>query len=156
SVRSGIAVAGHSATRLGSKRPGPNLGLEVPIPANTRRFARRGLASLIAPIAWWLAAQPSWAVMDIANQGPQLEAGRLALRITNVGVLGNAFFASGLSLDPSLEFPRGSGHELLNHAELWVGARDASGVARVSGGPMLEWRPTLAADDRVRKLDAGD
>src|SRR5206468_1506590 len=68
----------------------------------------------------------------------------------------NAFFASGLSLDPSFEFPRGSGHELLNHAELWVGARDASGVARVSGGPMLEWRPTLAPHDRVRKLNAGD
>jgi len=94
--------------------------------------------------------------MDIGNQGPQLDAGRFALRITNVGVLGNAFFASGLSLDPSFEFPRGSGHELLNQAELWVGARDASGVARVSGGPILEWRPTLAPGDRVRKRNAGD
>jgi len=54
--------------------------------------------------------------MDINDRGPLLNAGRFALRITNVGVLGNAFFNTGLSFDPSFEYPRGSGHELLNHA----------------------------------------
>ena len=93
--------------------------------------------------------------MDIANRGPSLTAGRFAMRITNVGVIGNAFFNTGLSFDPSFEFPKGSGHELLNHAELWVGALDEKGEHRVSGGPMLEWRPTLDPADTVRILNAG-
>lgn len=94
--------------------------------------------------------------MDINDRGPLLQAGRFALRITNVGVVGNAFFNNGLSFDPSFEFPRGSGYELLNRAELWVGARRSDGQVRVSGGPMLEWRPTLAPGDRVRIANAGD
>jgi hypothetical protein len=94
--------------------------------------------------------------MDINDRGPLLTAGGFALRVTNVGVLGNAFFDKGLSFDPSFEYPRGSGHELLNHAELWVGARNENGLLRVSGGPMLEWRPTLDPDDRVRIANPGD
>jgi hypothetical protein len=115
--------------------------------------------------AWWVVAfplvvatfaHPAPAVMDINDRGPVLSAGRFALRITNIGVLGNAFFNNGLSFDPSFEFPRGSGYELLNRAELWVGARDVQGRLRCSGGPMLEWRPTLHPDDRVRTANAGD
>lgn len=94
--------------------------------------------------------------MDIANRGPSLTAGRFSMRITNIGVIGNAYFNTGLSFDPSFEFPRGSGHELLNHAELWVGAITEDGTRRVSGGPMLEWRPTLDPADTVRVLNAGD
>jgi len=94
--------------------------------------------------------------MDITDRGPLLNVGRFAMRVTNIGVLGNAFYDKGLSFDPSFEYPRGSGHELLNHAELWVGARNANGELRVSGGPMLEWRPTLDPSDRVRILNAGD
>jgi hypothetical protein len=94
--------------------------------------------------------------MDIADRGPLLNVGRFAMRVTNIGVLGNAFYDKGLSFDPSFEYPRGSGHELLNHAELWVGARNENGELRVSGGPMLEWRPTLDPNDRVRILNAGD
>ncbi|MBI5711367.1 MAG: hypothetical protein HZC42_13870 [Candidatus Eisenbacteria bacterium] len=44
---------------------------------------------------------------------------------------------------------RGTVHEALSRAELWVGARNARGQLRVSGGPMLEWRPTLDPADRV-------
>ena len=88
--------------------------------------------------------------MDVEDRGPLLNAARYALRPTNIGVLGNAFYDVGRSFDPSLEYPRGSGVELLKHADLWVGALDETGRGRVSGGPMLEWRPTLAADDRVR------
>ncbi len=87
--------------------------------------------------------------MDIEDHGPTLRAGRFAMRVTNVGVVGNAFFDNGLSSDPSFEFPRDTGVELLGHGELWVGATDERGVERVSGGPMLEWRPTLDPDDRV-------
>lgn len=96
-----------------------------------------------------------WAALDNTDRGPSLTAGAFSLRITNAGILGNAFFDRGLSFDPSLEFPRGSGNELLNHAELWVGAELPGGEVRVSGGPMLEWRPTRAADDLVRSVRAG-
>lgn len=94
--------------------------------------------------------------MDIDDRGPQLVAGRFAMRVTNIGVIGNAFFNRGLSFDPSFEFPQGSGFELLEHAELWVGAITEAGERRVSGGPMLEWRPSLAPDDRVQASWAGD
>ncbi|HEV2104160.1 MAG TPA: hypothetical protein VGU27_00430, partial [Candidatus Eisenbacteria bacterium] len=107
-------------------------------------------------VAALLAARPCGAVMDIADRGPILDAGRFAMRVTNVGVLGNAFFNQGLSFDPSFEFPRGSGHECLNHAELWVGGRLADGSAHVSGGPMLEFRPTLDPADHVLTRYAGD
>ena len=81
-----------------------------------------------------LAASPCLAVLDIEDRGPVLSAGDWALRVTNAGILGNAFYDRGLSFDPSLEYPRGSGHEALNHAELWVGAVTADGRVRVSGG----------------------
>src|SRR5213594_2761427 len=81
---------------------------------------------------------------------PLLEGGNFAMRVTNAGIIGNAFFDVGLSSDPSFEFPRYSGQECVNSAELWVGAVDENGERRVSGGPMLEWRPTPDADDRVR------
>lgn len=95
-----------------------------------------------------LPAIPARAVLDIEDRGPTLSAGNFAMRVTNVGVLGNPFFDVGRSFDPSFEYPRGSGHEALHAASLWVGARTASGP-RVSGGPMLEWRPSLDPDDRV-------
>ena len=94
--------------------------------------------------------------MDIANNGPVLDVGRFGMRITNVGVIGNAFFNKGLSFDPSFEFPRGSGQECLEHAELWVGATREDGSVGVSGGPMLEWRPTLDPHDLVVRRYAGD
>ena len=103
-----------------------------------------------------LLPRPSPAVMDITDRGPLLQAGRFTMRVTNIGVLGNAFFNTGLSFDPSFEFPKGSGHELLNHAELWVGAVNETGERRVSGGPMLEWRPTLDSSDVVSIANAGD
>ena len=94
--------------------------------------------------------------MDIANNGPVLDAGRFAMRITNIGVVGNAFFNTGLSFDPSFEFPKGSGHECLEHAELWVAATRADGSVGVSGGPVFEWRPTLNSADVVSVRYAGD
>ena len=36
-----------------------------------------------------LSAAPARAVLDVENHGPQLNAGRFAMRITNVGVIGN-------------------------------------------------------------------
>jgi hypothetical protein len=94
--------------------------------------------------------------MDIRNNGPVLDAGNFGMRITNVGVIGNAFFNKGLSFDPSFEFPKGSGHECLEHAELWVGARREDGSFGVSGGPMLEWRAPLDSTAVVARRYAGD
>lgn len=94
--------------------------------------------------AWPISAVAS---LDIDDQGPTLKAGAFEMRVTNAGILGNAF--PERSSDPSLEYPLGSGQELLHYAALWVGARTDQGP-RVSGGPLLEWRPTPAPEDRVR------
>jgi len=117
---------------------------------------RYSIAGLLLAGASALAAGPAHAVMDIGNNGAVLDAGRFAMRMTNVGVIGNAFFNKGLSFDPSFEFPKGSGHECLEHAELWVGATRDDGTIGVSGGPMLEWRPTLDPNDLVLRRYAGD
>ncbi len=128
------------------------VSVETPILAPLRRL----LALLVLPGTALLAAvAPARAVLDIEDRGPALDVGQYALRITNIGVLGNAFFNKGLSNDASWEYPRGSGHEALEHAELWVGGRRADGKRVVSGGPMLEFRPTLATTDRVRVGLAG-
>lgn len=95
------------------------------------------------------------AILDVEDRGPTLQAGAFAMRITNIGVIGNPFFDIGRSFDPSFEYPRGSGNELLKHADLWVGAVNTLGHARVSGGPLLEWRPTLDPEDRVRLAYGG-
>src|SRR5690349_17754803 len=136
--------------------PGPLRGKERPIRRSAPLRPSLRFGFVVLSFAPFLIAQPVAAIMDINDHGPQLTAGRFAMRITNIGVIGNAFFDKGLSFDPSFEYPKGSGHELLNHAELWVGARNDNGELRVSGGPMLEWRPTLDPADTVRVLDAGD
>ncbi|MFN8586762.1 MAG: hypothetical protein U0704_03085 [Candidatus Eisenbacteria bacterium] len=114
--------------------------------------SRRVLAALACALCF---ARPAGAVLDIENRGPTLQAGAFAMRVTNIGALGNPFSNVGRSFDPSFEYPRGSGIEGLKSADLWVGARRADGVYRVSGGPLLEWRPTLAAEDRVREALGG-
>jgi hypothetical protein len=96
------------------------------------------------------------AVLDINDRGPVLDQGTFRMRVTNAGILGNAFYNVGLSNDPSFELPANSGTECLNHADLWVGAVDEFGRPHVSGGPTLEWRPTLDPADHVRLVHAGD
>ena len=93
---------------------------------------------------------PAQAVLDNGDHGPLLECGAFSMRVTNAGILGNAFFDAGLSSDPSFEFPSHSGTQLLNYAALWIGARTERDGNRVSGGPLLEWRPTIDPEDRVR------
>jgi hypothetical protein len=103
-----------------------------------------------------LAPGSAHAVLDINDRGPVLDQGTFRLRVTNAGILGNAFYNVGLSSDPSFEFPANSGTECLNHADLWVGALDDLGRPHVSGAPILEWRPTLDPADHVRSMHAGD
>ena len=122
--------------------------------SDTRRAARAVLIATILVSA--LRATPARAVLDVENRGPTLAAGAFAMRITNIGSIGNPFFEEGRSFDPSFEYPRGSGNEGLKHADLWVGARVPSlGAYRVSGGPLLEWRPTVDPEDRVRTAYGG-
>jgi len=82
------------------------------------RAARVRLLALVVAVGVTLtaSARPAGARLDIDDQGPQLDIGRFAMRITNAGIIGNAFFDRGLSGDPSFEFPRGSGHEALGRA----------------------------------------
>ena len=94
-------------------------------------------------------------MLDNRDRGPCLTAGRFAMRVTNAGIVGNAFLDVGLSNDPSFEFPIGSGNEALNYAALWVGALDENGQPQVSGGPLLEFRPTLDPGDRVTLAHLG-
>jgi hypothetical protein len=98
---------------------------------------------------------PARAVLDNGDRGPCLTAGNYSLRVTNAGIVGNAFFNVGLSNDPSFEYPIGSGHEALNYAALWVGALGDRNEPHVSGGPLLEFRPTLDPADHVRTADFG-
>ena len=113
----------------------------------TRCPASRRAVLLIAMLLLPARAQ---AVLDVEDRGPLLDFGNFRMRVTNAGLVGNAFYAASRSSDPSFEFPSYSGIEMLNRAELWVGALDEDGEPLVSGGPMLEWRPTLDPDDRVR------
>jgi len=111
------------------------------------RSAAGSLAAVLLGVLWLLApARPARAVLDVEDRGPSLKCGNFELRVTNAGTLGNAF--TDRSFDPSFEFPQGSGQELMSHADLWVGAQTDEGVL-VSGGPLLEWRPTLDPEDRV-------
>lgn len=101
-------------------------------------------------------AAPARAVLDIEDRGPALHNGVIQLRVTNAGILGNAFFAVGRSTDPSFEHPPGSGREALNYASLWVGGRLEDGTVHVSGGSLLEFRPTPDPADRVRLVAANE
>src|SRR5262245_43920873 len=156
-VSRGNSIAPRRALAYGRlDRDGPDRGGRTLI--RRRPWKRRSalLACGATLLSLQLLAVRARAIMDINDRGPVLSAGRIAMRVTNIGVLGNAFYDKGLSFDPSLEYPKGSGHELLSHAELWVGVRDPDGRLHVSGGPMLEWRPTLDPADTVRALNAGD
>jgi len=99
---------------------------------------------------------PALAVLNIGDNGPVLDAGGFRMRVTNAGIVGNAFLDPGRSFDPSFEFPPHAGIEMLNYASLWVGAVDAQGRTRVSGGPLLEFRPTLDPEDEVRVAQRGE
>jgi len=124
------------------------------------QLPRRILRARPRPVAAWLLlfalgmpGAPARAFLDIEEHGPTLRAGEFNLRVTNAGVVGNPF--TDRSFDASFEFPKGSGHEFMRSAALWVGALDEFGTPHVSGGPMLEWRPTPAADDTVREAWVG-
>jgi hypothetical protein len=119
-----------------------------PGPPGTHRAWQALPAAVV--VAALMSAPPAWGWVDIFDRGPALVAGKFNLRVTNAGLVGNPF--PDLSFDPSFEYPKGSGQELMRYGALWVGALDVDGVPRVSGGPLLEFRPTVAPADTVRQL----
>lgn len=115
------------------------------------RRAAPGLAGLAILLAACLSPGPAHAILDVEDKGPVLRGGAFAMRVSNAGVLGNPFTRAGRSFDPSFEYPEGSGREAMKSVVLWVGARDDENRLRVSGGPILEFRPTADPEDRVRE-----
>jgi hypothetical protein len=94
-------------------------------------------------------ASSAHAKLDLDDRGPILHAGDFNLRVSNAGILGNPF--PERSFDPSFEFPKGTGQQVMRYAALWVGALDRDGRPRVSGDPLLEWRPSTAPGDTVHE-----
>ena len=84
---------------------------------------RTGLAACLA-LGLLAAAQAG-----ASEQSGVLDNGHLALTVSNTGRLGNAFSNINLS---SCEYPPGSNREHLYLGGLWVGARVAGGINRVS------------------------
>ena len=58
---------------------------------------------LIAAFLLVVAATPARAVLDVEDRGPLLDVGNFRMRVTNVGVVGNAFYNVGRSSDPSFD-----------------------------------------------------
>ena len=90
-------------------------------------------------------------IPEIYGPGAVLTAGRIAMKVTNAGHVGNAYI--NLSSDPGGQWPGYSGVEYLNFIMLAVGAvnRAASNpgdVHRVS--QFIEWRP--ATNDPVDRI----
>jgi len=91
------------------------------------------------------------AVPDIYGPGAVLSVGRVVMKVTNFGVIGNPW--TNISSDPSGQWPGASGVEYLNFIGLAVGAvnpfaTSPDAARRVS--QMTEWRPaTLDSVDRI-------
>src|SRR5262245_65606716 len=113
------------------------------------RAERRWYRLAVTASALLIATASARAELDIGDRGPVLSAGRVRMRVTNAGILGNAFYDRGLSNDPSFEFTAGSNNDLLDHAELWVGAIGTDGVPRVFGGTMWYGRWPLGREDTL-------
>lgn len=90
-------------------------------------------------------------IPDIFGPGAVLDVGNIYMKVTNFGLIGNAF--PGLSTDPSAQWPGSSGVEYLAFLLLSVGgvnttATDPAAIRRVS--LQNEWRPpTLDPEDRM-------
>jgi hypothetical protein len=98
------------------------------------------------------------AVPDIDGPGHVTTTGRVWMKSTNIGYMGNPFPA--LSSDPGGQWPGPSGVEYLFNWSLWVGARVPGGPAdpnlryRVTSG--IEWRPpSLDPADRIHQAFEG-
>jgi hypothetical protein len=97
------------------------------------------------------------AIPEISGPGRVTTAGRLWMKTTNIGYMGNPFPA--LSSDPGGQWPGPSGVEYLYNWSLWVGAKVRGATAgappyRVSAG--IEWRPpSLDPEDRIHRAFEG-
>lgn len=93
---------------------------------------------------------------DISGPGHVLTSGRVFMKVTNNGILGNPF--TNLSSDPSAQWPGASGVEYLNAIQLAVGAVDPSAPAGSAHHVSFsrEWAPaSLDPVDRIYTTQAG-
>jgi len=101
-------------------------------------------------------ARPAFAVLDVENRGPTLSAGAFAMRVTNNRQRGQPVLRAGPVVRTRRSSTARQRQRRLEARRPVGGARVPSlGAYRVSGGPLLEWRPTLEADDRVRTAFGG-
>ena len=131
-----LAPARIASSRTGAPLP-PGAGRGAP-DAGSPRDARGGLAPHAVP--------------DIDGPGHVTATGRVWMKSTNIGYMGNPF--PELSSDPGAQWPGPSGVEYLYNWSLWVGAKNpvpaptADQRYRVSAG--IEWRPpSLDPIDRI-------
>jgi hypothetical protein len=98
------------------------------------------------------------AVPEIGGPGRVTTAGRLWMKSTNIGHMGNPFPA--LSSDPGAQWPGSSGVEYLYNWSLWVGARRSTagpGTERYRVSAGIEWRPpSLDPEDRIYRAYEGE
>jgi len=96
-------------------------------------------------------------IPDIFGPGAVLDVGNVHMKITNFGLIGNAF--PNLSADPSGQWPGRSGVEYLAFVLLGVGGvnKDATAPASVRRVSLqAEWRPqTLNPEDRMYRSYEG-
>ncbi len=117
----------------------------------------KSVAGVAGGTAWTKPGTEPAAIPDIYGPGAVLSAGRVMMKVTNYGVIGNPF--GNLSSDPSGQWPGASGVEYLNYIGLAVAAvnpfaTDPAAVRRVS--QMTEWRPaTLDSVDRIYRTYDG-
>ena len=114
-----------------------------------------GVARLVLCGATASAAGPTAPIThappDVSGPGAVLRAGRVHMKVTNYGHVGNIF--QNLSADPAGQWPGDSGVEYLRAISLAVGAKDVTTAdpnRRRRASYLFNWRPpSLAAEDRI-------
>lgn len=121
------------------------------VPASVKSWVRDAYPEYFQPDPKTGRVQPL-AIPNIFTSGSGvLDVGKVAMKITNNGLLGNPF--TNLTSDPSGQWPGQSGIEYLNAAAFAIGAvnptaSDPNAIRRVSY--FREWRPpTLNAEDDI-------
>ncbi len=123
----------------GAFRDAPELGLTP-----------EQLRALFAPPGGGSRTPGRYAIPDVFGHGAVLDVGKVVMKVTNFGCVGNPFVSSS---DPSCQWPGASGNEYMNLLTLGIGAvnpqaSDPIAIRRVSF--FQEMRPaTLEPEDRI-------
>jgi hypothetical protein len=83
-------------------------------------------AAVLAPLAPPAPAAPADPVAYVSRVD---DGNRMAVTLTNYGVIGNSF----ISRSPSMEYPLGTGYEHLTQGGLWIGAQSVDQAGAFTG-----------------------